>query len=125
MNKKLVQDIAERSAWTLAQVLVAYGIANQASLPTEYVIYITPLLAVLKGVVAKHFGDPNSASLDPFTKKVAEEILATVVTPTVSKPAPVKKAVPSKKAASAPAPVKKTATAKAPAKKAPAKKPTK
>lgn len=74
MNKKLVFDIAERAGWTFAQVAVGFVVAHQAGWPEQYASVIALGLSIVKGIIASHVGDPNTAatlpaSLDPAAKQ--------------------------------------------------------
>lgn len=61
MSKKL-KDVAERTFWTAAQAGVGYVATHLTGIPTVYTIPIATGLAALKGWIATHIGNPESAS---------------------------------------------------------------
>lgn len=56
------KDWSERVFWTALQGVLAIVIANVAGLQGEYVPVLMAALAAVKGMVARHVGDPNTAS---------------------------------------------------------------
>lgn len=62
---KWAKDVAERVAWTAAEVVLSYVVVSSIGLPEWAVMPATAGLAWLKGVVAKHVGDPTSAAITP------------------------------------------------------------
>lgn len=62
MNSKWLKDVLERTAWTAAQAALAFGITQVSGMKEAWAIPIAAVLAYLKGVAAKHVGNPDSAS---------------------------------------------------------------
>lgn len=65
LSKKFLLDLAERAGWTLAEAAVGFAITETSSLDTVYAPVIATALAALKGIVAKHVGNKDSASTVP------------------------------------------------------------
>jgi hydrogenase/urease accessory protein HupE len=65
MNKKLLLDIAERTGWTAAQAGLGVIITYAAGLPPAYAVPVAGALALLKGYIASHIGEPDSAATLP------------------------------------------------------------
>lgn len=65
MNKKLLIDIAERTAWTAAQAALAYLATRLVDVPAAYAVPLAAGLAVVKGYVASHVGSDTSAAALP------------------------------------------------------------
>lgn len=57
------KDWLERVGWTLAQVVLGVLIVETADLPYWWVVPLTSVLSMLKGLVARKVGDPDSAAL--------------------------------------------------------------
>jgi hypothetical protein len=55
--------LAERVAWTAAEAAVAYAAIEVTQLPEVYVVPASALLAWVKGMIAKHVGDPESPAI--------------------------------------------------------------
>lgn len=53
----------ERGGWTLAQVALAAVVVTATPVPVEYIPLVAAGVAFLKGLVARHIGDPDSAAL--------------------------------------------------------------
>ena len=64
MTRKFWIDAAERIGWTAAEAAVATAIVilPSASIPTLYIPIIAAGLSALKAFVARHVGNPDSAS---------------------------------------------------------------
>lgn len=62
-TRKFLLDLAERVFWTAVQAVVALLLVVVAEWDYEWVPVLTAGLSVLKGVVARHTGDPESAAL--------------------------------------------------------------
>lgn len=60
--KKYLKDLAERMFWTGAEAAVAVISVDTADIPKTWVIPIAIALAAIKGVIAKHVGNGDSAS---------------------------------------------------------------
>lgn len=63
--KQWTKDVLERTAWTAAEAGLAYGITEVSSVKASWAIPIAAALAYVKGLVAKHIGNPDSASTVP------------------------------------------------------------
>lgn len=63
LSKTFLRDLGERVFWTAAEVVIGYVSIDQVGLPKEYVPVATILLAAVKGIVARHIGDSNSAGI--------------------------------------------------------------
>lgn len=62
-SRRFWLDLAERVGWTAAQVVLAGVTVEAFDLPTWAIAPATVGLSMLKGLVARHVGDPESASL--------------------------------------------------------------
>jgi len=62
---KFLKDLAERMFWTGAQAALAIVSVDALDIPQTYVIPIAIALAFIKGIVAKHVGNSDSASTVP------------------------------------------------------------
>jgi len=62
-RRKWARDVAERVAWTGAEVVLSYVVVSSIGLPQWAVMPATAGVAWLKGVVAQHVGDPTSAAI--------------------------------------------------------------
>lgn len=62
MNK-YAKDLAERVLWTSAQAGVGVLVVANTNTPTAYAAVIAAALAFVKGVIAKHVGNKDSAAL--------------------------------------------------------------
>lgn len=58
-------DLAERVGWTAAQVILAGVTVEAFDLPGWAVAPAAAVLAIVKGLVARHVGNPDSASTLP------------------------------------------------------------
>ncbi len=63
MNTKYVKDLAERVFWTAAEAAVAYVSVDQLNIPKVWVPVVATGLAFVKGIIAKHIGDSNTAAI--------------------------------------------------------------
>lgn len=59
---KYLKDLLERMFWTGAEAAVAIVSVDSLDIPKTWVIPIAIVLAMVKGVIAKHVGDDDSAS---------------------------------------------------------------
>jgi len=66
-SKQFLIKLAERMVWTGLQSAVAFLIVSIDSfgIPNMYLPFIAVALAGLKGVVARHVGDPESPATLP------------------------------------------------------------
>jgi|SRR6185369_17239175 len=55
----------ERGGWTLAEVAVSAVVVTALPVPVEYMPLISAGLSLVKGVIARHIGDPDSAASLP------------------------------------------------------------
>jgi len=62
-RRKWAKDVAERVAWTAAEVVLSYVVVANVGLPQWAVMPATAGLAWAKGLVARHLGDPTSAAI--------------------------------------------------------------
>jgi len=62
-RRKWARDVAERMAWTAAQVALSAVVVTSWDLPQWSLVPIAAGLSWAKGVVAKHIGDPTSAAI--------------------------------------------------------------
>ena len=60
---KWAKDVAERVAWTAAQVALSAVVVTSIGLPEWALVPVAAGLAWVKGVVARHVGDPTSAAI--------------------------------------------------------------
>lgn len=58
-------DLAERVGWTAAQVVLGGITVEVFDLPSWAVAPVAVAIAAAKGLVARHVGDPDSASTLP------------------------------------------------------------
>ena len=58
-----LKDVSERTAWTAAQVALSAVVITAWDLPTWVLVPVGAGLAWLKGVVARHVGDPDTAAI--------------------------------------------------------------
>lgn len=66
ITKKFLKDLVERALWTAAEAVVAVVTTEVADLDTGvYAPLIATGLAVVKGFIAKHVGNKESASTAP------------------------------------------------------------
>lgn len=63
MNRKYLLSLGERIAATAAAAGLSYTITQLADMDGTWVPVLTVGLTVLKGVLAKYVGDPDSAGL--------------------------------------------------------------
>lgn len=63
--KKFRWDLLERAGWTGAQAAVAVVSVEELGLPEWAVIPVAIGLAAVKGLIAKHVGNRESASTVP------------------------------------------------------------
>jgi len=63
VRRKWAKDVSERVAWTAAEVVLSYVVVSSIGLPQWAVMPATAGVAWLKGVVARHVGDPTSAAI--------------------------------------------------------------
>ncbi len=59
------RDLAERVFWTAVQAGLGLVTVEALHIPTVYVVPVAAALSWLKGQVAKHIGNRNSAALIP------------------------------------------------------------
>lgn len=57
------KDWLERVGWTLAQVILGVLIVETADLPYWWVVPLTSVLSMLKGLAARKVGSPDSAAI--------------------------------------------------------------
>lgn len=62
---KFIKDTTERVVWTAIQAGVGVVAASAADWPKEWAFVIAAGIALVKGLVARHIGDPDSASTVP------------------------------------------------------------
>lgn len=63
MTKTYLADLAERVAWTAAQAFLSvFTVTDLSTAQAGGVAAAAAVLALLKGVVAKHVGDPDTAA---------------------------------------------------------------
>jgi hypothetical protein len=65
MSKTFIVDLLERVFWTALQATVGVLSAVQWDLDEFWIVVIAFGLSVLKGVIAKNIGNPDSASTAP------------------------------------------------------------
>lgn len=61
-SKEFWIDVAERAFWTGVQAGIAALIVVFTDIDWQYGVPIASALAVLKGEIARHVGDPESAA---------------------------------------------------------------
>lgn len=59
---RYLTDLMERVAWTAVQAGLGLVTVESLHVPTAYAALVAAALAVVKGVVARHVGSPDSAS---------------------------------------------------------------
>jgi len=64
-SRRFWLDLAERVVWTAAQVALAGVTVDVFDLPSWAVLPAAAALAAVKGLVARHVGDPDSAAMLP------------------------------------------------------------
>lgn len=64
-QKRYWLDLGERTFWTLAEVGVAVVTVEVGNISPSWSVPIAAALAVVKGVVAKHIGNSDSAAIGP------------------------------------------------------------
>lgn len=88
MNKAHLQDVAERVLWTFAEAIVAVLAVHTADLDAMWIPIATASLALVKGFIAKHIGQPD-ASLPLWVQEgiaeATEEIIEVVLAKKASK----------------------------------------
>lgn len=62
-NTDYIRDLVERVGWTAAEAGLAVVITESADWHGTWMPFIAAGLAVLKGAVAKHIGNRNSAAI--------------------------------------------------------------
>ena len=66
MTKPYLRDLAERCAWTAAQAFLSvFTVTDLSTAKAGAVAAAAAVLALLKGVAARRFGDPDTAALFP------------------------------------------------------------
>jgi len=63
MTKRWLKDVSERVFWTAAEAGIALATTEVANLGSSWAIPIAAGLALVKGYVAKHVGNRETASL--------------------------------------------------------------
>lgn len=64
MSKAYLADLAERCFWTALQAFLSvFTVTDVSTAKAGGVAAAAAVLALLKGVAAKRFGDPDSAAL--------------------------------------------------------------
>lgn len=66
LTKEFLLDLVERVFWTALQAALAFLLVVVADWEFEWVPVLTAGLSVLKGMVARHTGNPNSAALSKY-----------------------------------------------------------
>ena len=70
MSKTFFKDLLERVFWTAIQAGLGVISVEQFDIPKIWVVPIAFGLAILKGIVAKNIGNPDSASTVPSVPPV-------------------------------------------------------
>ena len=61
------RDLTERVFWTAVQAGLGLVTVEALGVPVAYAAVVATVLAVVKGLVARKLGDPDSASTLPTT----------------------------------------------------------
>lgn len=65
MTTKFAKDLLERVLWTAAEAGLAVAVAAATDIKAAWAVPIAAGLSYVKGLVAKHIGNKDSASTAP------------------------------------------------------------
>lgn len=82
MDKQHLLDVAERVMWTAIEAVIAVLAVHTADLDPMWVAPATAGLALIKGLIAKHIGEPSASlplwaveAIDDATEEIIEVVL--------------------------------------------------